>query len=30
VTIEYETVQKIAGNLSVLAEFNDSIEVGQE
>lgn len=30
VTIEYETVQKIAGNLSVLAEFNDSFEVGQE
>jgi len=30
VTIEYETVQKIVGNLSVLAEFNDSIEVGQE
>lgn len=30
VTIEYETVQKIVGNLSVLVEFNDSIEVGQE
>lgn len=30
VTIEYETVKKIAGNLSVLAEFNDFIEVGQE
>jgi hypothetical protein len=30
VTIEYETVQKIIGNLSVLAEFNDVIEVGQE
>jgi len=30
VTIEYETVQKIIGNLSVLAEFNDSFEVGQE
>ena len=30
VTIEYETVQKIVGNLSVLAEFSDSIEVGQE
>ena len=30
VQIEYETVAKIAGNLSVLAEFNDFIEVGQE
>jgi hypothetical protein len=30
VQIEYETVVKIAGNLSVLAEFNDFIEVGQE
>lgn len=30
VTIEYETVQKIVGNLSALAEFSDSIEVGQE
>jgi len=30
VDIEYETVVKIAGNLSVLAEFNDSFEVGQK
>jgi len=30
VQIEYETVVKIAGNLSALAEFNDFIEVGQE
>jgi hypothetical protein len=30
VQIEYETVVKLFGNLSVLAEFNDFIEVGQE
>ncbi|MDD5410585.1 MAG: DUF4845 domain-containing protein [Methylobacter sp.] len=30
VQIEYETVVKLVGNLSVLAEFNDFIEVGQE
>ena len=30
VQIEYETVVKIIGNLSVLAEFNDVIEAGQE
>ncbi len=30
VEIEYETVVKIFGNLSVLAEFYDFIEVGQE
>jgi hypothetical protein len=30
VQIEYETVVKIFGNLSVLAEFNDVIELGQE
>jgi hypothetical protein len=29
VAIEYEVVTKIAGNLSVLVEFNDVIEVGQ-
>jgi hypothetical protein len=30
VIIEYEVVKKIAGNLSVLVEFNDVIEAGQE
>ncbi len=30
VDIDYETVVKLAGNLSVLAEFHDSFEVGQE
>ena len=30
VVIEYEVVKKIVGNLSVLAEFNDAIEIGQE
>jgi Tfp pilus assembly major pilin PilA len=30
VDIEYETVVKLAGNLSALAEFHDSFEVGQE
>jgi hypothetical protein len=30
VQIEYETVVKIAGNLSVLVEFNDVMEAGQE
>lgn len=30
VQIEYETVVKMVGNLSVLAEFNDVMEVGQE
>jgi hypothetical protein len=29
VAIEYEVVKKIAGNLSVLVEFNDVIEVGK-
>jgi len=30
VVIEYEVVRKIAGNLSVLVEFNDVIEVGKK
>jgi hypothetical protein len=30
VAIEYEVAKKIAGNLSVLAEFNDVIEIGQK
>jgi hypothetical protein len=30
VVIEYEVVRKIAGNLSVLVEFNDVIEVGKQ
>ncbi len=30
VDIEYETVVKLAGNLSVLAEFHDTFEAGQE
>ena len=30
VEIEYETVKKLAFNLSVLAEFNDMIEAGEE
>jgi hypothetical protein len=30
VDIEYETVVKLVGNLSLLAEFHDSIEAGQE
>jgi Tfp pilus assembly major pilin PilA len=30
VAIEYEVVRKIAGNLSVLVEFNDIIEVGEK
>ena len=30
VVVEYEVVRKIAGNLSVLVEFNDVIEAGQE
>lgn len=30
VVIEYEVVRKIAGNLSILLEFNDVIEVGQK
>lgn len=30
VAIEYEVVKKIAGNLSVLVEFNDVIEVGEK
>ena len=29
VAIEYEAVKKIVGNLSVLVEFNDVIEVGK-
>jgi hypothetical protein len=30
VVIEYEVARKIAGNLSVLVEFNDNIEVGNQ
>jgi hypothetical protein len=30
VAIDYEVVKKIAGNLSVLVEFNDVIEVGKK
>jgi hypothetical protein len=30
VDIEYETVVKLVGNLSLLAEFHDTIEAGQE
>ena len=30
VAIEYEVVRKIVGNLSVLVEFNDNIEVGNK
>lgn len=30
VAIQYEVVKKLVGNLSVLAEFNDVIEVGQK
>jgi len=30
VAIEYEVVRKIAGNLSVLVEFNDVIEAGKQ
>ncbi|MEI6065874.1 MAG: DUF4845 domain-containing protein [Methylococcaceae bacterium] len=30
VAIEYEVARKIAGNLSVLVEFNDNIEVGNK
>lgn len=30
VEIAYEVVQNIVGNLNVLVEFNDKIEVGQE
>lgn len=30
VDIEYETVVKLVGNLSALAEFHDSFEVGQK
>ena len=30
VDIEYETVVKLIGNLSALAEFHDSFEVGQK
>jgi Domain of unknown function (DUF4845) len=30
VDIEYEVVEKILGNLSVLVEFHDSFEVGKE
>jgi hypothetical protein len=30
VVIEYEVVRKIAGNLSVLVEFKDVIEVGKQ
>jgi Tfp pilus assembly major pilin PilA len=30
VAIQYEVAKKVLGNLSVLAEFNDVIEVGQQ
>lgn len=30
IAIEYEVIKKIAGNLSVLVEFSDFIEAGQE
>ncbi len=30
VAIEYEVARKIVGNLSVLVEFNDNIEVGNQ
>lgn len=30
VDIEYDTVVKLVGNLSLLAEFHDTIEAGQE
>jgi hypothetical protein len=30
VAIQYEVVKKLVGNLSVLAQFNDVIEVGQQ
>lgn len=30
VAIQYEVVKKLVGNLSVLAEFNDVVEVGQK
>jgi len=30
VAIEYEVAKKIVGNLSVLAEFNDFIEIGEK
>lgn len=30
VAIQYEVAKKLVGNLSVLAEFNDVIEVGQK
>lgn len=30
VAIQYEVVKKLVGNLSILAEFNDVIEVGQK
>jgi hypothetical protein len=30
VVIEYDVIRKIAGNLSVLVEFNDVIEVGEK
>ena len=30
VVVEYQVVKKIVGNLSVLVEFNDVVEVGQE
>jgi hypothetical protein len=30
VVIAYEVVKKLVGNLSVLAEFNDTLEVGQK
>ncbi len=30
VVIEYEVARKIVGNLSVLVEFNDNIEVGNQ
>lgn len=30
VAIEYEVAKKIAGNLSILVEFNDVIEIGEK
>ncbi|WP_394753375.1 DUF4845 domain-containing protein [Crenothrix sp.] len=30
VAIQYEVVKKLIGNLSILAEFNDAIEVGDK
>jgi hypothetical protein len=30
IAIEYEVARKLAGNLSILAEFNDVIEIGEK